>query len=452
MTDSIDRRQFLQSATLAATAATAVSGAVAGAALAADAKPGAKSAQHSGPLTRRWTEQRWLLDNTIRSVGMDWDQPRSAYLSAPCGPQATADFALVRSRIQKYADAAPAFEAVAKRREGAAKAALDSGDAVTARENYFMAAVHWGAAQWPIDEANAQNLGYNAKKRECYGAYAKLADHRVEEAWISMPGGGRLPAWFHLPPRYSGGKIPVVISVPGMDSFKEIGVSMYGDRWLERGIAVLAIDGPGQYEAPLLGIFFSMPAWQEAGKACCDWLAARAEIDARKIGISGNSFGSFFSTIAAAYEPRLAAVAVSAVCHEPGFHTIFEEASPTFKMRFMFMSGFTDEARFDEFRKTMTWEGHAERVRVPYLCMAGEHDELSPLEHTERLMKALKGPKRWVLYQDSRHSVGGVPSANLGPNPAVHVADWMAASLAGKTWPSEKWFVTASGQIVKTAL
>src|SRR5713101_335903 len=58
MSESIDRRQFLQSATLAATAATAVTGAVAGTALAAEAKPGAKSAQHSGPLTRRWTEQR----------------------------------------------------------------------------------------------------------------------------------------------------------------------------------------------------------------------------------------------------------------------------------------------------------------------------------------------------------------------------------------------------------
>jgi dienelactone hydrolase len=452
MSESIDRRQFLQSATLAATAATAVTGAVTGTALAADAKTGAKPTSHQGPLTRRWTEQRWLLDNTIRSVGMDWDQPRSVYLSAPCGPQAAADFAAVRARIQKYADAAPAFEAAAKRREGVAKAALEAGDTVTARENYFTAAIHWGAAQWPIDENNAQNQLYNTRKRECYGAYAKLAEHRVEEAWIPMPSGLRLPAWFHLPPRYAGGKVPVVISVPGMDSFKEMGVSMYGDRWLERGLAVLAIDGPGQYEAPLLGVFFSMPAWQAAGKACCDWLSARAEIDAQRIGISGNSFGSFFSTIAAAYEPRLRAVAVSAVCHEPGFHTIFEEASPTFKMRFMFMSGFTDEARFDDFRKTMTWEGHAERVRVPYLCMAGEHDELSPLEHTERLLKTLKGPKRWVVYQDSRHSVGGVPSANLGPNPAVHVADWMVASLAGKTAPSEKWFVTATGQIVKTPL
>src|SRR3977135_2067776 len=107
---------------------------------------------HGGPLTRRWTEQRWLLDNTIRSVGMDWDQPRSIYLSAPCGPEANADFAAIRQRITKLADASPAFEAVARRREAKAQAAEKDGAAVTARESYFMAAIHWGAAQWPIDE------------------------------------------------------------------------------------------------------------------------------------------------------------------------------------------------------------------------------------------------------------------------------------------------------------
>jgi hypothetical protein len=146
------------------------------------------------------------------------------------------------------------------------------------------------------------------------------------------------------------------------------------------------------------------------------------------------------------------AVSVSAVCHEPGFHTIFEEASPTFKMRFMYMSGMTDEAEFDAFRKGMTWEGHAEKVRAPYLCVAGEFDEISPLEHTERLMQALGGPKRLVIYQDSRHSVGNVPAANLGPFPPVLMADWMVATLAGKPFPSERWYVQATGNIVKTPL
>ena len=405
-----------------------------------------------GPLTRRWTEQRWLLDNTIRAVGMDWDQPRSIYLSAPCGPEANADFAAIRQRIAKLADASPAFEAVARRREARAQAAEKDQDLVTARESYFMASIHWAAAQWPLDENDEQNRSYNQRKRECYTKYAELADHHVEAAWIPLPSGQALPAWFHLPPSYRGGRIPVVVSIPGMDSFKEMSVALYGDRWLSRGMAVLAVDGPGQYESPVLGIYFSMPAWMATGPAVADWLMRRPEIDADRIGVSGNSFGSFFGTIAAAHEPRIRAVSVSAVCHEPGFHTIFQEASPTFKMRFMYMSGITDEATFDEFRKSMTWEGHAERIRVPYLCVAGEFDELSPLEHTERLMKALGGPKRLVVYQDSRHSVGNVPAANLGPFPPILMADWMAATLNGKPFPNERWYVEASGRIVKTPI
>jgi len=405
-----------------------------------------------GPLTRRWTEQRWLLDNTIRAVGMDWDQPRSTYLAAPCGPEAGADFAMIRQRITKLADASPTFEAVARRRQARAEGAEQNGDLVTARENYFMAAVHWGAAQWPLDTNDEQNRAYNGRKRECYTKYAALADHRVEAAWIPLPGGQELPAWLHLPPGYQGGRVPVVVSLPGMDSFKEIGVALYGDRWLSRGMAVLALDGPGQYESPVLGIYFSMPAWMATGPAVVDWLAGRPEIDPGRIGLSGNSFGSFFGTIAAAHEPRIRAVSVSAVCHEPGFHTIFEEASPTFKMRFMYMSGIRDEAEFDDFRESMTWEGHAERIRAPYLCVAGEFDELSPLDHTERLMRALQGPKRLVVYQDSRHSVGNVPATNLGPFPPVLMADWMAATLGGKPFPSEKWYVEATGRIVKTPL
>ena len=405
---------------------------------------------HGEPVTRRWVEQRWVLDNVIRSVGMDWDQPRSAYIAAPCGAEASSDMAAIRQRIQKYADASPAFEAAARRREAKAKAAEEAEEQVTARENYCIATMFWAAAQWPIDENNEKNKFYNQRKRECYTKYAKLADHRVEEVWIPLEGGKSLPAWFHLPPGYQGGRIPVVISIPGMDSFKEMGVAMYGDRWLNRGIAVLAIDGPGQYESAVLDIYFSMRAWAATGKAAVDWLIKRQETDPGRIGIYGSSFGSFFATIAAANEPRIRAVAVSATCFEPGFHTIFEEASPTFKMRFMYMSGFTDENKFDEFRKSMTWEGHAEKIRMPYLCVAGEADELSPMQYTEKLMKTLQGPKRLVVYQDSRHAVAGVAATSLGPNSATLVADWMLAALNGKSFPSERWYVDATGRVAKT--
>jgi dienelactone hydrolase len=403
------------------------------------------------PQMKRWSEQRWLIDNIIRANGIDWDQPRSLYISAPCGVEANADFAGIRERVKKMADIGPAFEAVARRREAKAKAAEDAGLTVTARDNYFMAALHWGAAQWPYDQNDETNIAFNQKKRECYGKYAGLADHHVEAVWIPFKDTA-IPAWFHLPPNYKGGRVPVVVSIPGMDSYKETGVALYGDKFLNRGMAVLAIDGPGQYEAPILGLFYSTEAWAATGPAVVNWLAARPEIDIERVGVSGTSFGSFFGTIFTAHEPRVRACAVMSVCHEPGGHTIFEEASPTFKKRFMYMSGYTDEAKFDEFRKTITWEGHADKIKVPYLVVAGEAEELSPLEHSERLVKAVKGPKQMVVYQDSRHSVGNVPAANLGPFPPILVADWLAERLAGKPMASERWYVTSGGQINKAPL
>lgn len=410
----------------------------------------ASAAGHGAPVTRRWTEQRWLIDNVIRSVGIDWDQPRSINYNAPCGPEANADFAGIRERVKKYADISPAFETAARRREARARAAEEAEEWVTARQNYFIAAVQYAAAQWPYDENNDKNLSLNQRKRECYLNYAKHADRKVEAAWIPFQGKA-LPGWLHLPPGYGGGRIPAVVAIPGMDGFKEASVAMYGDRWLTRGIAVLSIEGPGQYESAVLGIPVSMPNWVEAGRAIMDWMAARPEVDAQRVGVTGQSFGSLFATIACAGEPRYRACAVTATCLEPGCHTIFEEASPTFKQRFMYMSGYTDEAAFDQFRRTLSWEGHAENIRVPYLCVAGEADELSPLAHTERLVATLRGPKRLVVYQDCRHSVGNVPATNLGPTPAVMVADWMHARLAGKPFASERWFVEASGRVVKTA-
>jgi dienelactone hydrolase len=433
---AMDRRSFIASA------------AGAGATLAA----GAAFAEEEGAATtKRFAEQRWALDNIIRANGIDWDQPRSFYLAAPCGGEANADFAAIRARVQKMADIGPAFEATAKRREAKARAAESDGNTVTARDNWFMAAIHYGAAEWPYDDSGRKHVELHQKKRECYANYARLADRKVEAVAIPFKGKA-IPGWFHLPPGYAGGKLPVVISIPGMDSFKETGVALGADRWLTRGIAVLAIDGPGQYESPLNGLYVSMENWIDAGPALVDWLIERPEIEPKRIGVTGTSFGSFFGTILASHEPRIAATAVASTCLEPGCHTIFEEASPTFKKRFMWMSNFTDEAKFNEFVKTLTWEGHVDKLKSPYLVLAGEADELSSLEHTERMIKTMSGPRQLVIYADSRHSVGNVPAANLGPFPSGLVADWMAARLAGKPFASERWFVQPTGQVVKTAL
>jgi fermentation-respiration switch protein FrsA (DUF1100 family) len=474
---TIDRRTFVQTATVIAVAAAGTQAAqaqpsslsqattAAAAAGAADpsglpdlssldpkAPPAPRPDGMAAPSMRRFDEQRWILDNIIRANGIDWDQPRLPGLAAALGPEATTDIAAIRTRVQKFADIAPAFEAVARRREARAIEAAKQEDKVGARDNFFMAANFWGGAQWPIDENNARNIFFNQKKRECYLKYAKLADHQVEPAWIALDGKS-LPGWFHLPYGYQAGqRVPCVVSIPGMDGYKERSVPLAGDRFLSRGIAVLVVEGPGQYESAVLGIRVSIPAWQAAGPAMFNWLANRAEIDAGKIAIIGSSFGSLFSTIAASAEPRYVAVAVASTCLEPGCETIFQQASPTFKKRFMYMSGIPNEDEFDKFRRTLTWEGHIDKIKAPYLCLAGEADELSPLEHTERMFKVMKSPRQLVIYADSRHSVGGVPAANLGPVPSSYTAEWIAARLAGMPFASERWFVEPTGRVAKTPL
>ena len=229
-----------------------------------------------GPLTRRWTEQRWLLDNTIRAVGMDWDQPRSIYLSAPVRPggerRLRRDSPAHHEARRRLAGLRGAWPAGARAK---AQAAERNQDLVTARENYFMASIHWGAAQWPIDENNEQNRFYNQrKKRECYAKYAELAPTITSRRRGSPCRAAQaLPAWFHLPPGYRGGRIPGggVASRHGQlqgDGRRAVRRSLARSR----GMAVLALDGPGQYESPVLDIYFSMPAWMATGTAAVDWL------------------------------------------------------------------------------------------------------------------------------------------------------------------------------------
>ena len=211
-----------------------------------------------------------------------------------------------------------------------------------------MAAIHWGAAQWPIDENNEQNRLYNGKKRECYTKYARAGRpsrrggldptaRRSGAAGLVSPAAG-LPRRTH----------------PGRESRSPAWTA--SRRWASPCTATAgspaawrcsALDGPGQYESPVLDIYFSMPAWIATGTARRRLaVGARAEIDREPHRASPATASARSSGPSRPPTSRASArSSVSAVCHEPGFHTIFEEASPTFKMRFMYMSGITDEAR-----------------------------------------------------------------------------------------------------------
>jgi dienelactone hydrolase len=458
----MDRRAFLQSGSLAAAAGTAIAHGSFPVA-AAENKKATLTQRTAGrdwsrrnpkgpPVVKRFDEQRWLLDNVIQANGVDWDQSHTGVVIRTGGPSTVPDMEVLRQRVKRLVDICPTFEALAKKREAMAKQAEQAGDKTAAADNYFLAANYWASAMWTIDEVNDKLLMQNEKKRENFSKYMSFADHHIE--WVEIPYRGKsLPAILHLPPQYrSGAKVPVIVVVSGMDGFKERSVALHNDAWMQRGYAVLAFEGPGYWEPPLRGIYVDVPGWAEAAKSVADWLVQRPEIDAGKIGMTGVSFGSFFTSIMMAAEARYKACAVVGTCYEPGGETIFNQASPTFKKRFMFMSGITDEREFDEFRKTIDWNGYAQRVKGAYIVACGEYDQLCPLEYTEAFMQALGGPKQLLVYEGGNHSVALTTATTNGPEPRKYEAEWMAARLDDKPFDNERWFIQSDGNIVKRPL
>jgi dienelactone hydrolase len=404
---------------------------------------------------RRFTEQRWLIDAAIKTIGIDWDQGRTRYIGNAGGVGAEGDFARAREQISKLADVARVYATAAARRERLADAAIRDGHEVTARTHAFIASILYGTAEWTFflspDAVRAARED-NLRKLRCYDLWMARAAHPSRRLRIPY-GGGTLSAVLHLPRGASASApVPCVLHVGGMDSFKEHAVAVESDRFLERGIARLIFDGPGQGEAVLEGAFLSETSMIEAGLAALAVMRAQPEIDAGRLGVTGVSFGSWWATQLAAHAPDLAGTAVWAVVHEPGLHSIFEEVTPTFKARFMAMAGFTDEAVFDAFARRWTLAPLAPRIRAPYLVLAGEDDELSPIRHTYDVLAAVLGPRQLVLYRGEKHSIGGGPAARLGPNALDLAADWFVDRFAGREPAETATLVETSGAAETVAL
>jgi dienelactone hydrolase len=405
-------------------------------------------AEEDAPSVRRYTEQRWLIDTVIGTVGVEWDQARIAYMSAPGGVEALAEFRATAARIKKYADIDREFVIQARRREAKAKAAEDAGNRVTARECYFIASLLWATARWPIHSATEALLEMEVKMNECFEKFIQFADRPIERVEIAF-GDQFLPAYLHLPHSPADGEsFPCIVTSQGMDGCKEAAVSIYGDKALERGIAVLGLDGPGQGECFSRRVLVTASNHGVAVAAAYDWLEARPEIDSGRLGFRGTSFGSYFGAVAAAaLGKRMKACVLAAVCQEPGCNTIFNQASPTFKMRFMYMAGYTDEAEFDAFIKTFDLRPIAAKITADVLCVAGSDDELSPIAHTYDLMERITAPKKLIVYEGARHGLWQSTSVAAGKNPHNAIADWLAGRLIdGGAMTSEQVHVDATGR------
>ena len=400
--------------------------------------------------TKRWREQRWLLDSIIKTVGPEWDQGRLGGKGSRGGSQGLASFRRAGARMKKFDDIGPEFGREGLRREEIARRFEDQGRKISACENYFIASLLYASAQWPYFDINDEDLKWERRMIETYDKFIQHAPHPVERVDIPFRDAA-MAAFLHLPTPTNGTPVPCVLHIGGMDGSKENMVALHGDAALTRGMAVLALDGPGQGETRNRGVTISSDNFAEAAEVAVQWLSDRPEIDTDRIVIRGSSFGTYYGTVAASgLKDKIRGYCGSGVCQEPGCDTIFNTASPTFKVRFMFMAGYEDEDAFDEFRQEFDLRNVAKDIIAPYMIVAGEADQLSPIQHTYELFDLIDAPKRLVVYEDANHSVANVSSAELGENRDSLVYDWLRDRVDGKIAVSEKVIVDSRGNLNAT--
>lgn len=399
----------------------------------------------------RWHAQKWMVDTAIHALGIEFDQTRLGYSLGPVrDDRAPAEMAVLRTGVKKLADLLPLASAAATRREDLARRADDTGHVKTAAAHWYAAAQLWLLAAFPLWETTDQLVSLHERKRTAYGNWAAHADHQVEVVDIPF-GTGSLPGYFHLPPGFDGTPVPTVLATDGMDSGKEMLVMRAGDEFLERGFAVLAVDGPGQSEAAVHGTYTSAQAWVEAGETLVTWLRNRPEVDDERLVCTGTSFGSCFMTLVAARQPIFRGCGVALPCFEPDMNHIFEKAAPTYKSRHMWMAGLErDEAAFDAMVAGYDLRDPIAEMTVPWFVIGGEADELSPVAWVYELADLCPAPTTTLMYDGATHSMDLSPSVALGPPWRIELIDWLTDRVAptGPKAATAHNRVTRTGQVI----
>ena len=322
-----------------------------------------------------------------------------------------ADFEEVTGSLERWEDWCAAWSARAKVHEDLGRDALAQGFRLTAGEHLVRAAMYYHFAKFVFVQAPGEMRAAHSKAVECYSDALPLMRPPGERVKIG-PYAGILRK-----PAARG--CPVLVMAPGLDSTKEE-LHAYEEPFLARGIAVLAIDGPGQgeaeYEIPIFGDY------ERAASAVVDWLEKRKDVDPERIAIWGVSLGGYYAPRAAAFEKRLrACIALSGPFDWAEiWHALPELTRETFRVR----SHSSSLQQAKERAAALTLREAAEKIECPLFIVAGREDRLVPAEHAERLAKAAAGPVELLLVEDGGHNANNRPYRYRSAS-----ADWLAAQF-----------------------
>jgi 2,6-dihydroxypseudooxynicotine hydrolase len=326
------------------------------------------------------------------------------------------DFASTTRHLQRWEQWLDAWCATGDVHAGLARDAEARERRQTAGEAWVRAALcyHFAKFVWMVDLARHRAAADQAV-RSLYAAH-RLLDPSAERVEIPFEG-ATMVGNLRRPPGAS--RPPLVLLIAGLDSTKEEFFN-WETVFLTRGMATFSLDGPGQGETG-----HALPIrhdYETPVAAALDALSRRSDLDLARVGAAGVSLGGYYAPRAAAFEPRLRAVA--AIGGPYSFAPRWSALPAITRETFMRHSGATteDEARARSGKLDLS--GVLARVKQPFLVVFGKLDRLIPWQDAERV--AAEAPNaELVIYPEGNHVCNNIPYKY---RPLV--GDWMREQLA----------------------
>ena len=337
-----------------------------------------------------------------------------------------ADFQEVTASISHWEDWCAAWSARAAVHEEMGNKALAGGYNASAAAHFTRAAVCYHFGKFLFVNDMAQMKEAHRRAVECRNKALPHLDPPGERVAIPYEGRqlyGNLRKPAAQPAKQSNGGAakppPIVVMCMGLDSAKEE-MDDYENRFLARGLATLAFDGPGQGEAEY--DFAICPEYEKPVAAVFDFLATRKDVDIARAGIWGVSLGGYYAPRAAAFEKRIkACVALSGPFQRSADFTGRPQMNvEAFRVR-------SKSANLEEAGKVAVRFSLAEcakNISCPIYIVAGTKDRLTPHTHAEKLAASVSGPCVLSVIEGGNHVVN-----NLWYRYRDQTADWMAAQL-----------------------
>jgi alpha-beta hydrolase superfamily lysophospholipase len=310
-----------------------------------------------------------------------------------------------------------AGEWLAERNLALARRALGAEQVATARSHFHHASACLRFAQVAIPRDTPRKLGLYRRMVDAFGAAASLTDppiRKLEIAWR----GGVLSGWLMLPSAEA--MAPVVIQFGGFDGWREE-YHRGAEYLVERGVAVLLVDLPGQGETRLFHGLYMDERVHEAVTAIVDHLLALPMLEQR-VGIWGNSMGGCIAALASIRDERIAACCVNGGTVSP---IELVERYPRFSEKIEALTGRADPEEAAAIVRRFDLGKDLPRLACPLLQLHSVPDQVFLLANARRIHdEAASEDKTLVVWEDGDHCLYNHTHEKNGL-----VADWFAQRL-----------------------